>query len=61
MTQATISERTVAMRIKDSSSKQLRALAEKCDTSQNPRPQRGATGVVGRGGVADPHAPGVRV
>ena len=27
----------------------------KCDSSQNPRLWRGATGVVGRGGAADPH------
>ena len=27
----------------------------KCDTSQNPRLRRGETGVVGRGGAADPH------
>ena len=27
----------------------------KCDSSQNPRLRRGATGVVGRGGAADPH------
>jgi hypothetical protein len=55
MTQATVSYSTVATWIKDLNPKQLRAVAEKCDTSQNPRRRRGSTGVVGRGGVADPH------
>jgi hypothetical protein len=53
--QATVSHGTVATWVKDLNPKQLRAVAEECDTSQNPRLRRGATGVVGRGGVADPH------
>ena len=33
----------------------LTATVWKCDSSQHPRLRRGATGVVGRGGAADPH------
>ena len=45
---------TVVTWIKDRNPKQLPAVARKCDTSQNPA-TAGATGVVGRGGAADPH------
>jgi hypothetical protein len=46
---------TVATWVKDLNPKQLPAVARKCDPSQNPRLRRGATGVAGRGGAADPH------
>jgi putative MATE family efflux protein len=55
ITNPTISAHTVATWVKDLNPKQLPAVAGKCDTSQNPRLRRGATGVVGRGGAADPH------
>ncbi len=40
--------------INDRNPKQLPAVARKCDTSQHPA-TAGETGVVGRGGAADPH------
>jgi hypothetical protein len=45
---------TVATWVKDRNPKQLPAVARKCDTSRNPATV-GETGVVGRGGAADPH------
>jgi len=52
--QATVSTSTVATWIKELNPKQLPAVARKCDTSQTPA-TAGETGVVGRGGAADPH------
>jgi len=54
MTHPTILIGIVATWIKDLNPKQLRGVARKCDTSQHPA-TAGATGAVGRGGVADPH------
>jgi len=46
--------RTQKRRVKDLNPT-LTGTIWKCDSSQNPRLWRGATGVVGRGGAADPH------
>ena len=54
MTHPTVLMNTVVTWIKDRNPKQLPAVARKCATSQNPA-TAGATGVVGRGGAADPH------
>ncbi|ERH10255.1 MAG: PAP2 superfamily protein [halophilic archaeon J07HX64] len=51
---ANILKRTVATRIEDLNPKQLPAVAKRCDTSQNAA-TADETGVVGRGGAADPH------
>ena len=55
ITHPTVLRSTVATWIKDLNPKQLPSVAWKCDSSQNPRLRRGATGVVGRSGAADPH------
>jgi len=53
-TYSAVERGTVATWVKDLNPKQLSAVAEECDTSQHPA-TAGKTGVVGRGGAADPH------
>jgi len=53
MTHSTVVKNTVATWIKDLNPRQLPAVG-KCGTSQNPA-IASETGVVGRGGAADPH------
>ena len=59
MTHSTVVRNTVATWINDRSPKQLPAVARKCGTSHNAA-GAGETGVVGRGGAADPHGRGER-
>jgi len=54
MMHPTVLVSTVATWVNALNPKQLPAVARKCDTSQTPA-TAGATGVVGRGGAADPH------